>query len=291
MDAMGFLVKSMTAFAREQVGGDHGELICEIRSVNHRYLDLGIRLPEGLGAWEGAVRERLVAALGRGRVECQITWRRSEASCDLVVDHAAVAGLIRAANALSAMAPGLVPLGLADVMRWPGVLLAPSASALEEGVLGLVDGTIKVLLAHRLREGERLAEGLCGRLDQVRDRVAALKGMAAGIASVLRDRLQAKIAALGATVDPGRLEQEVVLQVQRCDVAEELDRLDVHLTEARTALAGGGPVGRRLDFLMQELNREANTLGAKSPSADVTSQAVAIKVLIEQMREQVQNLE
>ncbi|HUW98038.1 MAG TPA: YicC/YloC family endoribonuclease [Acidiferrobacter sp.] len=281
----------MTAFAREQVRCEQGEAICEIRSVNHRYLEISVRVPDGLGALEGVVRERLTTALSRGKVDCQISFRGARTGASLALDPLLVAELVRVSEAIRSEHPGLAPLGLADILRWPGVMLVPPAPVLEDVTLKAADQAIAALLAHRRREGDRLAAGLVERLDQIQVRTGLLKGLVAGETQALRERLRARIAALGVTLEPGRLEQEVVLQTQRSDVAEELDRLAVHGVEVREILATGEPMGRRLDFLMQELNREANTLASKSPSAEATSQAVAIKVLIEQMREQVQNIE
>jgi len=283
--------KSMTAFAREQARCEQGEAVCEIRSVNHRYLEISIRVPEGLGALEGVMRERLTTALSRGKVDCQITLRRPQTGACLTIDTLLVAELVRASEAIRSTYPGLAPLGLADILRWPGVMLTPPVPVLEDVALKAADQAIMALLAHRQREGDRLALGLGERLDQIHARVTILKGLVSRETQGLRERLRAKIAALGMTLEPGRLEQEVVLQTQRSDVAEELDRLEAHGAEVRGILAAGEPMGRRLDFLMQELNREANTLASKSPSVEITSQAVAIKVLIEQMREQVQNIE
>ena len=283
--------KSMTAFARAQARCEQGEAICEIRSVNHRYLEVSVRLPEGLGGLEGQVRERLVASLGRGKVDCQIALRTPQAGACVTFDSVLIAELVRASEAIRSVHPSLAPLALAEVLRWPGVMLAPPTPVLEDVALKAADLAIEALLAQRQREGDRLAAGLVERLDQVLARVTALQGLVLGMAAMLRERLRARVLALGVNLEVGRLEQEVVLQVQRSDVAEELDRLEVHGAEIRGILATGEPMGRRLDFLMQELNREANTLASKSPSVEVTSQAVAIKVLIEQMREQVQNIE
>ncbi|MHB8254598.1 MAG: YicC/YloC family endoribonuclease [Acidiferrobacter sp.] len=281
----------MTAFAREQARGENGDVICEIRSVNHRYLEVSVRLPESLGTLESAVRERLMAALVRGKVDCQIAVRKSPAGPNLTLDSGLIAEIVRGAELIREAHPGLAPLGLADILRWPGVTVASPTPVLEDVALRAVDQAIGALLAHRQREGDRLAIGLVERLDQVRARVTILRELVAGVAEALRERLRARIAALAVTLEPGRLEQEIVLQAQRADVAEELDRIEAHEAEVRGILAGGEAAGRRLDFLMQELNREANTLASKSPSAEITSQAVAIKVLIEQMREQVQNIE
>lgn len=281
----------MTAFAREQARCDHGEAICEIRSVNHRFLDVSVRLPEGMGALEHLLRHRLVEALGRGKVDCQVTVRRSDGPGRLVVDFALAAELVRTAEAVHTAHPGLAPLALADVLRWPGVMQAPPTPLWEDAIMTAAQGALASLLSHRQREGDRLVAGLGERLEQILARLEALKPLVLAAPDRLRERLRARIKTLDVALDPARLEQEVALQAQRSDVAEEFDRLGVHVAEVRSALRSGGPVGRRLDFLMQEMNREANTLASKSPSAEIASEAVAIKVVIEQMREQVQNIE
>ncbi len=281
----------MTAFAREQARCEHGEVVCEIRSVNHRFLDISVRLPEGMGALEHLLRHRLVEALDRGKVDCQVTVRRKEGPGRVAVDSALVAELVRAAEAVHMAHPGLGPLALADVLRWPGVIQAPPAPLWESAIMTAAQGALASLVSHRQREGDRLAAGLVERSEQILARLETLKPLVLAASDRLRERLRARVKALDVSLDPARLEQEVVLQTQRSDIAEEFDRLGVHVAEVRSALGGGGPVGRRLDFLMQEMNREANTLASKSPSAEITSEAVAIKVVIEQMREQVQNIE
>ncbi len=281
----------MTAFAREQARCEHGEVICEIRSVNHRFLDVSVRLPEGMGALEHSLRQRLVGALDRGKVDCQVTVRRSDAQGRLAVDFVLASALVRTAEAVRTAHPDLGPLALADVLRWPGVIQAPPTPLWEDAIMSAASTALASLVSHRQREGDRLAAGLNERLEQIRARLEALKPLVVTAQDRLRERLQARVKALDVPLDPTRLEQEVVLQAQRSDVTEEFDRLGAHVAEVRTALGGGGPMGRRLDFLMQEMNREANTLASKSPSVEITSAALAIKVVIEQMREQVQNIE
>ncbi|MHB1565796.1 MAG: YicC/YloC family endoribonuclease [Acidiferrobacter sp.] len=282
---------SMTAFAREQRRDGTAEAICELRSVNHRYLDIGLHLPEGLGVVETPVRARLTQALGRGKVDCHVTVRAPAFARALVVDTALVTAVVDAAATLQGVHPGLAPLATVDVLRWPGVVGSASTSGCAALALAAVDAAVDALTTERAREGARLAQILRARLGEVAALVTQLQSRAPAVVVALRERLRARIAALGVSVDPGRLEQELVIWVQRSDVAEELDRLIVHGDAVEAALAHGGAVGRRLDFLMQELHREANTLAAKSPSGEFTAAAVALKVLIEQMREQVQNLE
>ena len=281
----------MTAFACERARCEHGEVICEIRSVNHRFLDVTVRLPEGMGTLEHTLRQRLIEALDRGKVDCQVTVRRSDAQGHLAVDLALATELVRSAEAVQAAHPGLAPLALADILRWPGVVQAPATPFWEGAIMTAAQDALASFLSHREREGGRLATGLDERLEQILVRLETLKPLVLAAQDRLRERLRARVKALDVSLDPARLEQEVVLQAQRSDVAEECDRLAVHVAEVRSALGSGGPVGRRLDFLMQEMNREANTLASKSPTVEITSEAVAIKVVIEQMREQVQNIE
>lgn len=281
----------MTAFAREQRRTAAAEAVCELRSVNHRYLDIGLHLPEGLGVIATTVRTRLAQVLVRGKVDCRVTLRVSTGSGALTLDTALAAAVVDAAAMLAERHPGLVAMGTADVLRWPGVVGDASHEDCAALVLAAVDAAAATLVRERAREGEQLAEILRARLAEAMALVMELQTNAPAAVAAWRARWQARVAALGVPVDAGRLEQELVIQGQRSDVTEELDRLTVHGGAVAAALAQGGAIGRRLDFLMQELNREANTLAAKSPSADFTATAVALKVVIEQMREQVQNLE
>ncbi|WP_298137161.1 YicC/YloC family endoribonuclease [Acidiferrobacter sp.] len=281
----------MTAFARAQIPGEQGDVVCELRSVNHRYLEITVRLPEVHGTLEGRVRERLAASLARGKVDCQVMWRRASAEAGLVVDGRLAGEVARAAEALRAAYPALAPLAVADILRWPGVVAQRPAPALDGPVIEACERALADLVEQRRREGARLAQGLGEKLDLVDAGAAVLRGLVAEGLGAVRARLRARVAALGPVLDDARLEQEVVLLAQRGDVEEEVERLAAHVALARTSLREGGPVGRRLDFLMQELNREANTVASKSLSARVSSAAVDLKVVIEQMREQVQNIE
>ncbi len=284
-------VKSMTAFARAQVHAGSGDALCEMRSVNHRYLEVSVRLPEGLGTLEGAVRERISAALARGKVDCQVVWRKAAAEAGLLVDSRLAAEVVHAAEAIRAAHPGLAPLAVADVLRWPGVVLAHPGPVPDGPVIEACERALDALVEHRQREGARLAQGLREKLNLMEAGAGALRALVAEGLVSFRERLRARVEGLAPPLDPGRLEQEVALAAQRSDIEEEVERLAVHIAEARSVLEEAGPVGRRLDFLMQELNREANTVASKSSSARVSSGAVGLKVLIEQMREQVQNIE
>ncbi|MHB1670620.1 MAG: YicC/YloC family endoribonuclease [Acidiferrobacter sp.] len=284
-------IKSMTAFARAQVHTAAGEVVCELRSVNHRYLEVSIRLPEGLNGLEGLVRERFSAALFRGKVDCQVVWRKAPGEAGVVVDERLAADVVRAAEVVRAAHATLAPLSVADVLRWPGVVSVRPGPVLDEPVVQACERALAALVDHRCREGERLTHGLREKLDLMDAEATALRGLVAAGLESFRERLRARVRTFEQPLDPGRLEQEVLLLTQRSDIEEEVERLAVHIAEARSALEEAGPVGRRLDFLMQELNREANTIASKSFSARASSSAVALKVLIEQMREQVQNIE
>ena len=281
----------MTAFARAVHHENGAGIICEIRSVNHRYRDIGVRLPDGWGALEMSLRARLAGRIARGKVDCHVDVRQAMCGGSLVVDADLADAVAQAGQALAGRHPHLAALSSGEILRWPGVVVPPAPDGYDAAIFAVVDEALDGLVVQRAREGAKLTVFLQDQLAEVEGLVARLRGETADMSGRLRRRLRERLAGFDAAVDPGRLEQELVLQVQRADVTEELDRLGVHADEARQVLAGGGPCGRKLDFLMQELHREATTLAAKSPSAAVTSMTVSLRVLIEQMREQVQNLE
>jgi uncharacterized protein (TIGR00255 family) len=297
------MISSMTGFARREVSGPFGELTCELRSVNHRYLEPGFRLPEELRSLEGELRPRLAKELKRGKLDCTIHLRGShQAERELRVDEATLQRLLKRTQEIAARLPGGTLFGALlgtarvdplEVLRWPGVLRdnAPDTESLQGACRALFQETIKEMVAARRREGQRLRELIDQRCGSLAELVASLRARAPELQTRLRNRLQERLAELGTAVDAGRFEQEVALLLQRADVDEELDRLDGHIVEIRRVIEGDEAAGRRLDFLMQELNREANTLSSKSQELDVTRIAVDMKVLIEQMREQVQNIE
>lgn len=295
------MISSMTGFARLEQSGSYGQLTCELRSVNHRYLEPGFRLPEELRALESELRQTLARELRRGKVDCTIHLRGShEAERELLVDDEAVDRLIARSRDIAerAEAKGLAASRLSsinpiDVLRWPGVLREQptETESLHAACRQLFLATVRQLAEARQREGERLQ-------DLVEQRCAALAELVTAVRTRLpewrqrwRDKLRERLAELAVQVDAERFEQEVALILQRADVDEELDRLDGHLVEIRRVMTGSEAAGRRLDFLMQELNREANTLSSKSQELDTTRIAVDMKVLIEQMREQIQNIE
>ena len=287
------MIASMTGFARRELAGTFGTLTCELRSVNHRYLEPGFRLPEELRPLESDLRQLLTKNLKRGKVDCTMHLRGSQVGeRELRVDAAA---LERVAGAVRQV---LVALPKADVdavevLRWPGVIETGTQDS--EALLGagrsLFQQTLDDLGAMRLREGKRLGELIEQRCAGLAMLVVQVRGRLPEIQARARTRLNERVAELLAAVDRDRIEQELVMQLQRLDVAEELDRLTGHIEETRRVMGGGEAAGRRLDFLMQELNREANTLASKSQDLDTTRITVDMKVLVEQMREQVQNVE
>ncbi|MDH1441647.1 YicC family protein [Pseudomonas sp. GD03721] len=287
------MVHSMTAFARHEQATAHGTLSWELRSVNHRYLEPHLRLPEAFRDLEGAVREALRQGLSRGKVECTLRFAEENAGKPLQVDSERARQVIAAAEQVAALIQQPAPLNPLEVLAWPGVLVADSADpqALNAAALKLFDQALSELKAGRAREGAELAKLLNERLDSILEEVAALRELVPQMLAGQRAKIETRFAEMQAELDPQRLEQELVLLAQKSDVAEELDRLSTHVNEVRRVLKAGGAAGRRLDFLMQELNREANTLGSKAFDPRSTQAAVNLKVLIEQMREQVQNIE
>jgi uncharacterized protein (TIGR00255 family) len=287
------MTRSMTAFARQELQQPWGSLTWEIRSVNHRYLEPHLRLPDSLRDIEGALREKLRRALSRGKVECTLRFVPEAGAQTLRVDTARTRELIAAAQEVRALMPDAAPLDTFQVLGWPGVLVETQLDmeAVRRAALELFDRALNDLARGREREGTELRQLIEQRLDTIADIVAEVRALMPAILDAQRETLRARIAELKVEADPMRLEQELVLIAQRADVDEEMDRLDTHVQEVRRVLGQSGPIGRRLDFLMQELNREANTLSSKSIVAATTQRAVELKVLIEQMREQIQNIE
>jgi uncharacterized protein (TIGR00255 family) len=289
------MITSMTGFARREAAGPWGALICELRSVNHRFLESGFRLPEELRSLEPDLRQSFARDLKRGKVDCTVTYRAAQgAERALEIDAEALQRLVaKLTQVKTALVGQGGPIDALEVLRWPGVI-RDAETGTEELVAAartLIAQAIADLIAARSREGARLRElieqrcaGLTALVAQVRERLPQVQLRA-------RTRLDERIAELGASVDRERLEQELAILLQRLDVDEELDRLSAHIGEIERVIAGNEPAGRRLDFLMQELNREANTLSSKSQDLELTRTAVDMKVLIEQMREQVQNVE
>ncbi len=287
------MIYSMTGFARVEKQSEIGTMVLELRSVNHRYLDLSFRMPEELRAFEGQLRERLQQKLARGKIECNLRFAPASGASEVLVDEAAVKALLDAVKRTEDQMSNAARISALEVLRWPGII---QEASLDENALGAllldtVDTGLERLKEMRAEEGKRMAELIRSRLHQISDIAAQVRQRRPQVVAAMREKLQARLAQLEVDADPGRLEQEMAMIAQKLDVDEELDRLDSHVRAAEEVLARNEPVGRRLDFLMQEFNREANTLGSKSADAETTAAAVELKVLIEQMREQVQNIE
>ncbi len=288
------MLRSMTAFAREQADTRWGYCVWELRSVNHRYLDVYVRLPEELRGLEPAVRERVGRRLSRGKLECLLRLKPEAGSHTQFTFNSDLARqIIEAAQTLKNMLPDSAPLQALDILRWPGVLHPPDPDpdTMGETLLASLDRALEQLVAHREREGQQIHALLTQRCQGVEQEVARVDEVLPEVLEAQRERLRARLTEISAELNHDRLEQEMVLLTQKLDVAEELDRLRAHLTEIRQTLESSRAVGRRLDFLVQELHREANTLGAKSAHTATTQSSVNLKVLIEQMREQIQNVE
>ncbi len=294
------MIRSMTGFARRERGGEFGTLIWEVRTVNHRYLEASVRLPEELRSAEGEFRQAIAGAVRRGKVDATLQYRpAADRRVTLEIDEAFLDELIARSHEVSRRATakgGTIesPTAL-DLMRWPGVLRERDrdSSPLLAAAQASLGDALEALTASRASEGERITAMLAARCQQIEALVAAVRARLPEVHARIRARLEERLAQL---VLPGetsreRLEQEIALALARTDVDEELDRLTSHVAEVGTALGGQEPAGRRLDFLMQEFNREANTLSSKSQDSETTRAAVDMKVLIEQMREQVQNVE
>lgn len=288
------MARSMTAFARLEKLGTWGRMAWELRSVNHRHVEIGVRLPEDLRAMEGEVRNRITARINRGKIDCALRLDAT-ASDDyqIRINEGFARQIINAAQAISAFMPQAAPLNPLDVLRWPGVMESGEIdfSALSAAALEQLDGALDQLIETRDREGEKMQGMVLQRCTAMAAITLEMRTRVPAIIEVIRARHAQRIQELAGTLDPVRVEQECALLIQRLDVAEELDRLDTHLAEVQRVMRQREPIGRRLDFLMQELNREANTLGSKSAHVDTSSASVELKVLIEQIREQIQNIE
>ncbi|SFT56806.1 YicC/YloC family endoribonuclease [Halomonas saccharevitans] len=287
------MVQSMTAFSRQEHDGESGRLQLELRSVNQRYLEPHFRLPEALRDLEPAFREALRTRLARGKVECTLRFEPSGDEAEPSVDRARLDAL---AITLAEVRQRVPDAAMPDALRLldhPGVLerRAPDLEAVKREALTLFQAALDDLIAGRAREGEKLAALIRERLTAINEQVAEVRRLMPRILERQRAQLLERLASIRAELDPQRLEAELLLLAQKADVDEELDRLATHVAEVERQLGQPGPVGRRLDFLMQELNREANTLSSKSVVAETTRCAVELKVLIEQMREQIQNIE
>ncbi len=289
------MARSMTAFARQERVKDWGTLTLELRSVNHRYLDVSLRMPEEFRSHESKIREKISARLARGKVDIGLRFSRTETSSsgDIVIDKELVQQISNASREIDHILYNPEAVSSLDILRWPGVIQSPELdkNELTIALFELVDETLKDMLEGREREGEKLAELISQRCQSISEVIVKVKKRLPEIMQIWREKLLTRIQDASVEVDENRLEQELVIIAQKTDVDEELDRLTTHITEVERVLKDKKPIGRRLDFLMQELNREANTLGSKSIDTETTKASVDLKVLIEQMREQIQNIE
>jgi uncharacterized protein (TIGR00255 family) len=284
----------MTAFAREQSQGSWGVLTCEMRSINHRYLEISLHLSEALRVFEGAIREIIKKIVKRGKIECSIRFRPgADAETMFVVNEQLVKELARASEEIMASFAQPAPVAVSDILRFPGVLESKEAdqSMLQTEVAALVTKTLEDLLAARAREGMELNKLFLERMDHMQTEMAKVRERLPKVMKEAEERLNKRFSEAKVELEPARLAQEMVMFAQKIDIAEEIDRTETHIAEVRRVLKNDGAAGRRLDFLLQELNREANTMGSKSTDTVITHAAVEMKVLIEQVREQVQNVE
>lgn len=283
---------SMTGFARAEAKFDWGSLFWEVRSVNHRYLEPQFRLPDNARHLETELRELARQQLSRGKLDCSLAITLN-ASQGLDVNLDLARQTVNAAEQIDDLLPESTPINPLEILRWPGVLKESSIDpdVLQGACTDLFAETLEQLIESRQQEGTKLAELIHQRLDGMEQQTTVVRGVLPDILQAQRDKLKNRLSELASELEPERLEQEMVILAQKADVDEELDRLSTHIDEVRRTLGRKEAIGRRLDFLMQELNREANTLSSKSISTDTTQAAVEMKVLIEQMREQIQNIE
>ncbi|WP_294911946.1 YicC/YloC family endoribonuclease [Tatumella sp. UBA2305] len=287
------MIRSMTAYARREVKGDWGSASWELRSVNQRYLETYMRLPEQFRSLEPMIRERIRHRLTRGKIECALRFDASQgAQSELILNEALAKQLIQSANwvKLQADEGSINPV---DILRWPGVMAAAEQDldSINQQLMAALEQALDDFITARETEGQALQTMIEQRLEGVTEQVAKVRAHMPEVMLWQRERLIAKLEEAEIQLDNNRLEQELVMMAQRIDVAEELDRLEAHVKETYNILKKKEAVGRRLDFMMQEFNRESNTLGSKSINADITASAIELKVLIEQMREQIQNIE
>lgn len=293
------MIKSMTAYSiknqQTNVNGNQIEVCWEIRTVNHRYLDISLSLPESLNASENKLKEQVRNKLGRGKFDAKLSLITNSITTDkeISLNQNSVKALLSARHMLESISKKPVPLSGMDILSWPGVLedKKEDSNNYFNLVESLLDNTLDDLIVTRESEGKRLLAMILSRCDIISELVKKVRLRRVVVMSSLRDKVLKKLSDIDVNADPNRLEQEMVFQAQRLDVDEELDRIDSHIDEVKGALAREEPVGRRLDFLMQELNREANTLSSKSSDAETTRCSVDLKVLIEQIREQCLNIE
>lgn len=288
------MIRSMTAFARVEKNTEKGLLSWEIRSVNHRFSEVSLRIPEDLRPLEPKIREIISSRIKRGKIDANLRFQAvASGEENFEIDKDLAAKLAHATREIDQLLYNAAPVNALEVMRWPGVIKAPEQDLTQVGsdTLTLLDEALSELIETRTREGEKLKAIIEARCTAMEDQVKTVSQRLPEILQAMRSRLEERLSEIKGELDPSRVEQEIVILANKADVDEELDRLTTHVGEIRRVLGQDEPVGRRLDFLMQELNREANTLGSKSVHTDLTNASVELKVLIEQMREQVQNIE
>lgn len=287
------MILSMTGYASHELNTPNGVLMIELRSVNHRYLELQLKLDDHLRSFETSVRELIQAKLGRGKVDCRIHLKQDNLTTQFAaINHQAIQQIAESLQAASQYFSAVQPVDVLEVLRIPGVTQSVKADheVLETTIKSTLNDVLDALIHARQREGEKLQAVILARLAEINTLVVNVKPMLPVLIQTYQDKLTHKLKE-ALVADDERVRQEIVLYAQRIDVDEELSRLDAHIHEVSHILAKGGAVGKKLDFLMQEMNREANTLGAKSVSIETTQISMQLKVLIEQMREQIQNIE
>ncbi len=288
------MIRSMTGFARRERQEPWGTLVCELRTVNHRYLEISLRLPDDLKALDNDIRQTITAALRRGKIDANLYLKSASGSTQsLEIDTAVLDTLVARLEEVRGRVPSSAEVNPVELLRWPGVIREANVDnkPVLAAALDVLKEALRELNDTRYREGQRIRELLLNRCTTMRTQVQNVRERLPEISQRLRERIVERISQLGVTPDPERLEQELVLYAHKMDVDEEMDRLTGHLDEVTSVLDSSEPAGRRLDFLMQELNREANTLSSKSQDVETTRAAVDMKVTIEQMREQIQNVE
>jgi uncharacterized protein (TIGR00255 family) len=288
------MIRSMTGFARRERQDPWGTLVCELRTVNHRYLEISLRLPDELKALDNDIRQIITAALRRGKIDANLYLKSTSGSQQsMEIDTALLDQLVARVADVRSRVPSAADVNALDLLRWPGVIREASTDnkPILAAALDLLKEALTELNDTRYREGQRIRDLLLSRCTAMRAQVQNVRARLPEISQRLRERIVERISQMGVTPDPERLEQELVLYAHKMDVDEEMDRLSGHLEEVTSVLDSSEPAGRRLDFLMQELNREANTLSSKSQDVETTRAAVDMKVMIEQMREQIQNVE
>ncbi len=288
------MIRSMTAFARKESDTPNGLLVWELRSVNHRFSEVSLRLPEELRAVEPGIRKAVAGRVKRGKVDANLRFQpAADTGQSIEIDKELTARLAHTTREVDQLLYNAAPISALEVLRWPGVIKAAErdGAQLVTDAMALLAEALDELVATREREGEKLKQAISARIDAIEAQLDIVRQRLPDILQAMRERLMARLREIQGELDPARIEQEIVILANKADVDEELDRLTTHVAEVRRVLEQDEPVGRRLDFLMQEFNREANTLGSKSVHADTTGVSVELKVLIEQMREQIQNIE